>query len=62
MAEPWKKICANCRHLNDREPNHHCFMFRDEPDGPCMQNTSTMDKAKQTGKALTPKQVSELLK
>lgn len=59
-GEAWRKICAGCKHINSREPNQHCYMFRDEPTTGCAQNTMTMAKAKQAGTVLTLKQVSEL--
>lgn len=59
-GEVWREVCKGCRYINDRTPTHHCYMFREEPEHACAQNTASMEKAKKDGKVLSLHQVSEL--
>lgn len=61
MNEYWKKTCDGCRHLNAQEPNQHCYMFRDAPDGVCMQHTEIMAAAKRDGKVVRQDQIKILV-
>lgn len=58
--EAWREWCKGCRHINDQTPSQHCYMFRDQPEHTCAQNTVTMEQAKKDGKVLSLHQVSEL--
>lgn len=61
MNEPWRRICAGCRHINAQEPKLHCYMFKDAPETSCAQNTFTMDEAKRKGKTIRLDQLSEVV-